>query len=294
MPLIIPKQIPAFKLLKDFVFLMDDKRARSQDIRPLEVAIFNLMPTKIETENQLLSLIGNSPLQVNVTFLHTKSYEGKNTPKSHLDRFYVDFEQIKGRKFDAAIVTGAPIEHLDYEEVKYWHELKGIMSYLKKHTTSTLYLCWGAMAALYHFHKIPKKKLKNKLFGVFKHKIQNEDLLLSGLDEEILLPHSRHSGLDEKALKACKSLKVLLFGKKSGASVLKDEKDLFILAHPEYTKFTLFDEYQRDLKKGEKIKKPKNYFDQKGEPVIKWRANAQVLFSNWLNFVYQETPFSLG
>lgn len=293
MPLIIPQNIPAFKLLKDFVFVMDKKRAQSQDIRPLSVVIFNLMPTKIETENQLLALLGNSPLQVNVTFLHTKSYEGKHTPKSHLERFYVDFEQIKGRKFDAAIVTGAPIEHLRYEEVKYWDELKRVMCYLKKHTTSTLYLCWGAMAALYHFHQIPKISLKHKLFGVFKHKIKTQDLLLSGLDEEILLPHSRHSGLDESALKGCKSLKVLLFGKKSGASVLRDEKDLYILAHPEYTKFTLFEEYERDLKKGEKIKKPKNYFDKRGEPVLKWRANAQVLFSNWLNFVYQETPFRL-
>lgn len=294
MPLIIPEKIPAFKLLKDFVFVMGEKRANRQDIRPLKVLIFNLMPTKIETENQLLSLLGNSPLQVEITFLKTQSYESKNTPKSHLDSFYLSFDAIKGTSFDAAIITGAPIEHLEFEQVQYWEELKEIMSYLRLHATSTMYICWGAMAGLYHFHHIKKIPLKRKLFGIFKHQIQNDDLLLSGLDECVRLPHSRNSSVDEKAVRQNANLKVLLAGKKSGIAVLKDEKDVFVLAHPEYSKFTLDEEYKRDLKKGLKIAKPKSYYNKKGKVVMSWRSSASVLFANWLNLVYQETPFVLG
>lgn len=294
MPLIIPEQIPAYRLLKDFVFVMGEKRATHQDIRPLKVLIFNLMPTKIETENQLLSLLGNSPLQIEITLLKTQSYESKNTPKSHLDSFYVNFSDICGTSFDAAIITGAPIEHLRFESVHYWAELCEIMNYLKAHTTSTLYLCWGAMAGLYHFHKIDKVPLKRKLFGIFKHEIINNDLLLSGLDEFVSLPHSRNSGIDEKAVLANADLKVLLRGKESGIALLRDDKDLFMLAHPEYSKLTLDDEYQRDLKKGLRIARPKNYYDSKGSAVLSWRSSASVLFANWLNFVYQETPFVLG
>ena len=294
MPLIIPEKIPAFKLLKDFVFVMGEKRATHQDIRPLKVLIFNLMPTKIETENQLLSLLGNSPLQIEITLLKTKSYESKNTPKSHLDSFYVSFDEIKGTNFDAAIITGAPIEHLDFEKVRYWNELCEIMDYLRKHSTSTMYICWGAMAGLYHFHKIKKIPLKKKAFGIFKHIIVNDDLLLSGLDELVNLPHSRNSGIDEKAILKNKDLKILLQSKKCGTDVLKDKKDIFILAHPEYSKFTLDEEYKRDLNKGLKIAKPKNYYNKKHKAVLSWRSSASVLFSNWLNLVYQETPFILG
>ncbi|TQR60280.1 homoserine O-succinyltransferase [Campylobacter troglodytis] len=294
MPLILPEKIPAFELLKDFVFVMGEKRATHQDIRPLKVLIFNLMPTKIETENQLLSLLGNSPLQIEVSFLKTKSYESKNTPKSHLDSFYLSFDDIKNTGFDAAIITGAPVEHMDFEKVDYWAELCEVMNYLKKNATSTMYICWGAMAGLYHFYRIKKLPFKNKLFGIFKHKIINNDLLLSGLDELVNLPHSRHTGLDDKAIYKNSNLKVLLEGKKSGVSVLKDEKDLFILAHPEYSKLTLDSEYKRDLNKGLKIKSPKNYYNKRGEVVVSWRSSASVIFSNWLNFVYQETPFILG
>lgn len=293
MPLIIPEKIPAFALLKDFVFVMGEKRATAQDIRPLKVLIFNLMPTKIETENQLLSLLGNSPLQIEITLLRTKSYESKHTPKSHLDSFYVDFEAIKGQGFDAAIITGAPIEHLEFEAVHYWDELCEVMDYLKAHATSSMYICWGAMAALWHFHGIPKISLKNKLFGVFEHKIINNDLLLSGLDEIVRLPHSRNSGIDEEILSQSANLKVLLGGKDSGSAVIWDGQDLFILAHPEYSKFTLDEEYKRDAQKGLGTARPKNYYDKKGIAQLSWRANASVLFANWLNFVYQETPFVL-
>lgn len=294
MPLIIPEEIPAFKLLKDYAFIMGQKRATSQDIRPLEVLIINLMPTKIETENQILALLANSPLQVNITLLSTATYIGKNTPQSHLNRFYVNFKTIKNKNFDGAIVTGAPIEHLPFESVKYWNELTTIMDYLKKHCTSTLYLCWGAMAGLHYFHKIPKIPLKEKLFGIFEHSLVENDLLLNGLDEIVKMPHSRHSGIDESYIYQNPNLKILLKGEISGIAALKDEKDFFILGHPEYSKNTLELEYKRDLEKELKIKKPLNYFDKKGNPILSWRSSASVMFSNWLNFsVYQDTPFVL-
>lgn len=294
MPLVIPEDIPAFKFLKEYAFIMGQKRAKSQDIRPLEVLIINLMPTKIETENQILALLANSPLQVNITLLSTATYRGKNTPESHLDRFYVNFDSIKHRSFDGAIVTGAPIEHLEFEAVKYWGELVAIMDYLKHSCTSTLYLCWGAMAGLYHFHKIRKIPLQEKLFGIFEHSWVEKDLLLNGLDEIVKIPHSRHSGIDESQALANPNLKILLKGELSGITALKDEKDFFILGHPEYSKNTLALEYQRDLQKGLPINKPLNYFDSKDEPILSWRSSASVMFSNWLNFsVYQDTPFVL-
>lgn len=292
MPLVIPEEIPAFKLLKDHAFIMGCNRAKTQDIRPLEVLIFNLMPTKIQTENQILSLLANSPLQVNITLLSTSSYIGKNTPKSHLDKFYVSFGAIKNKKFDGAIVTGAPIEHLEFESVKYWGEFTKIMEFLKTHCTSTLYLCWGAMAGLYHFHNIQKIALDSKLFGVFEHFCVEQDLILNGLDELVRIPHSRHSGINEKQARENQHLKILLEGKESGITALKDEKDFFILGHPEYSKDTLDLEYKRDLDKG--IAKPKNYYNAESKPVFSWRSSASVLFSNWLNFsVYQDTPFIL-
>ena len=293
MPVVIPEDIPAYTFLRKNAFIMGAERAIHQDIRTLEVLIINLMPTKIETENQILSLLANSPLQVNITLLSTASYIGTNTPKSHLDRFYVNFSEIKGRNFDGAIVTGAPIEHLTFEEVAYWSELVEIMAYLKNHCTSTLYLCWGAMAGLYYFHKIPKVSLNKKLFGVFAHKKVQEDLLPNGLDEIVYMPHSRHSGIDESCIKHT-SLKVLLQGEQSGVSVLKDEKDYFILSHPEYAKDTLLLEYERDKQKGLEIEKPLGYFNERNEPVLSWKSSASVMFANWLNFsVYQNTPFVL-
>lgn len=294
MPLVIPEEIPAFSLLKQHAFIMGCNRAKTQDIRPLEVLIFNLMPTKIQTENQILSLLANSPLQVNITLLTTASYAGKNTPQSHLDRFYVNFDSIRGRGFDGAIVTGAPIEHLEFEAVKYWRELVEIMEFLKSHCTSTLYLCWGAMAGLYYFHNVAKTALDSKLFGVFEHNLIEKDLILNGLDELVKMPHSRYSGINEEEVRSNKNLKILLEGKESGITALKDQKDFFILGHPEYSKDTLDLEYKRDLQKGLKISKPKNYYNTEGEPVFLWRSSASMLFANWLNFsVYQDTPFIL-
>ncbi len=294
MPLVIPEDIPAFSFLKQNAFIMGYNHAKSQDIRALEVLIFNLMPTKIETENQILSLLANSPLQVNITLLSTASYIGKNTPKSHLDRFYVNFENIKNRKFDGAIVTGAPIEHLDFEEVKYWGEFTQIMDFLKINCTSTLYLCWGAMAALHYFHKIQKIPLASKLFGVFDHFWVEKDLLLNGLDEIVKIPHSRHSGINESQVRKHNNLKILLEGEISGIAALKDEKDFFILGHPEYSKETLDIEYQRDLNQGLQIAPPCHYYDNHQNPMLIWRSSASLLFANWLNFsVYQDTPFIL-
>ena len=292
MPLIVPDDIPAYSILAKSAFVMGDKRALHQDIRPLRVLICNLMPTKIETENQILSLLGNSPLQVEITLLSTKSYIGKNTPLKHLQRFYVDFEQIKKQRFDGAIITGAPIEHLNFEEVKYWQELVGIMEFLRTNCTSAMYLCWGAMAALYYLYGIEKIALKQKLFGIFSHTKMCEDELLSGLDSLVKIPHSRHSHINESQLAKTKALKVLLRGRSSGASVLRDKQNLFILGHPEYATNTLLGEYKRDLDKGLAIAAPKNYL-KNGKPMLSWRSSASVLFANWLNFVYQSTPYKL-
>lgn len=297
MPIIIPKDIPAFSELEKSAFVMDTARAKHQDIRALEILIINLMPTKIQTENQLLSLLANSPLQINITLLTTQSYVGKNTPQSHLDKFYVHFESIKSRSFDGAILTGAPIEHLDFEEVKYWRELCVIMDFLRAKCTSTLYLCWGAMAGLYYFHKIPKVALNAKLSGIYEHSIITQNVLLSGLGDIVRIPHSRYSGVDEAVAERIareSSLDILLKGADSGISLLKDEKDIFMLGHPEYGKFTLRDEYERDKAKGIEISAPINYFDAKGVVRYDWRADSSVIFANWLNFcVYQDTPFVL-
>lgn len=296
MPIIIPREIPAFELLKN-TFIIDTKRAQSQDIRPLEVLIINLMPTKIETENQLLSLLANTPLQLNITFLSTASYIGKNTPRSHLERFYVNFSEIKHRNFDGAIITGAPVEQMEFEEVAYWSELCEIMDFLKKHSTSSLYLCWGAMAGLYHFHKISKKQYEKKIFGVFSHEICADDFLLNGLSDLVFMPHSRYCGLDEREVANNINLKVLLKSEQAGITMLKDNKDVFILGHSEYDRNTLDGEYKRDLAKGLKIDMPLNYYendDPNARPIQCWRSTASVIFSNWINYsVYQKTPFKL-
>lgn len=294
MPLVLPEDIPAYSTFKQNAFIMGVDRATHQDIRPQEVLLINLMPTKIETEIQILSLLANSPLQVNITLLATSSYVGKNTPKSHLDRFYVNFSDILGRRFDGAIVTGAPIEQMAFEEVKYWEELVGIMDYLKSHCTSTMYLCWGAMAGLYYFYDIPKIALDKKLFGVFDHRIIEADLLLNGLDDVVKMPHSRYSGIDETLAQKTKDLKILLAGQESGISVLKDSQDVFVLGHLEYARNTLQEEYNRDLAKGLSINAPEYYYDNNGVPVWSWRSSASMFFANWLNFsVYQVTPFVL-
>ena len=295
MPVIIPKDIPAFKKLQKEVFVMDTKRANTQDIRALEILILNLMPIKIQAENQLLSLLANSPLQINITFLSTQSYVGKNTSSLHLDKFYKGLNDVKTRNFDAAIVTGAPVELLEYEKVKYWEEFKDILDFLKRRVTSTMYICWGAMAALYHFYGINKRVQKDKISGIYKCKIVKDDLVLTNLDDKIFIPNSRYAGIDEKDIKKHKELKILLKSKKAGVVLLRDKKSLFMLGHPEYTKNTLDLEYKRDLKAKLKIKKPINYYDKKGKIKYSWRCEANCIFSNWLNYeVYQATPFKLS
>lgn len=294
MPLVIPKEIPAFKILKQSVFVMDTKRAFTQDIRTLEILIINLMPTKIQTENQLLSLLANSALQINLSFLSTQSYVGKNTPISHIEKFYQGLDDFKNKRFDGAIVTGAPVEQMEFEDVKYWEELKEIFTYLKNNVTSTIYICWGAMAALYHFYNIKKHNLTEKCFGIFTHKIHNKDLILSNTDEIIKMPHSRYSYVDETELNACKELKILLKSDEAGVALLRDKKDIFILGHLEYDKDTLDLEYKRDLANNTKTQKAKNYYDENNEILFTWRSSANTIFSNWLNYdVYQSTPFVL-
>ncbi|BEJ72539.1 homoserine O-succinyltransferase [Campylobacter coli] len=293
MPLIIPENIPAYELLKEHAFIMGSRRAKHQDIRPQEILIINLMPKKIETENQILSLLANSPLQVNITLLATTSYVGKNTPFTHLEKFYKGLDEVKKRKFDGAIVTGAPVEQMDFEKVAYWKELLEIFDFLQQNVTSSMYICWGAMAALKHFHGVDKIALDKKIFGIYKHDKISPDLLLTNLDEKVLMPHSRHSSMDEEQILALQKqgkLKILLRNKKIGSALLRDEKNIFILGHLEYFKETLHQEYVRD----NFIQKAKNYYDKKGNIKYNWRSNANTIFANWLNYdVYQSTPFVL-
>lgn len=297
MPIIIPKEIPAFSTLKkENVFIITKERATSQDIRPIEIAILNLMPTKIETETQLLRLLSNTPLQVNITFIKTSTYKSTNTSQDHLDRFYVEFADIKNKKFDGLIITGAPVETMPFEQVKYWNELKSIMDYAKENVTSTLFICWGAQAGLFHHFGIGKILLKEKLSGVFSHKsISVNEPLLKGLDDTFYIPHSRHTALDEQALKSCREIEVIAYGSKTKSSIIKskDNKMFFLTGHSEYDDDTLDKEYRRDLGKNLNIKKPCNYYID-GRPYIKWKSTANLIFINWLNYyVYQVTPFCL-
>lgn len=301
MPIVIPKGIPAFKILKDEnVFVMGKKRASNQDIRPIEIGILNLMPTKIETETQLMRLLANSPLQVNVTLITTGSYVGKNTSADHLDRFYKTFDEIKNCKFDGFILTGAPVENLDYEEVKYWEELKEVFEYIKNNATSAIFICWGAQAALHHYYGIDKLPIDKKLFGVFDNKAMvSYDPLLKGLDDSFKIPHSRHTRIDEDALREHKKIVVLAEGEKCGISIAKtkDDKMFFFFGHSEYDRETLKKEYIRDKEKGIRIAPPEGgYFIDGNLDAINmsWKSTANLLYYNWINhYVYQITPFDI-
>ena len=299
MPIIIPKDIPAYSImLKEKIFVMTKTRAEIQDIRPIEIAILNLMPTKIETETQLMRLLSNSPLQVNLTLLATETYQSKNTAKSHLDKFYKKFSEIKSRSFDGMIITGAPVETLTFEEVDYWDELKKIMNYAEKNVTSTMFICWGAQAALYYHYGIKKVPLNKKLSGVFAHKRKTIDPLLKGLDDIFYIPHSRYTKVLDEEIYANKKLEVLAYSDKAGAAIIKDKnnKKFFLTGHSEYDRDTLKHEYERDLKKGINPEVPKNYFTDKTltESVCTWSSTANLIFSNWLNYyVYQVTPYEL-
>ena len=301
MPIVISKDLPAYKTLKDEnIFAITKSRAETQDIRPVEIAILNLMPTKIDTETQLLRLLSNSPLQTNITLVATETYTGKNTPIEHLNKFYKPFSAIKSRKFDGMIITGAPVENYEFEEVKYWQELEEIMEFAKTNVTSTIFICWGAQAALHYYYKVDKHPLDEKLFGVFKHvKLEPYEKLLKGVDDEFYMPHSRHTTVFVEDILKKKSLKLLAKSDKAGATIVKsiDDKFIFIFGHTEYDRETLKREYERDLNKGLKIKEPENYFKNgyqngKGEINMCWSSTANLIYSNWLNYyVYQATPY---
>ena len=300
MPIVIPKDIPAFSVLKkENIFVMPKKRAETQDIRPIEIAVVNLMPTKVETETQLLRLLANTPLQVNLTLIKTATYKSTNTSENHMERFYKTFDEVKDTRFDGMIVTGAPVENLDFKEVAYWEELKAIFDYADSMVTSTIYICWGAQAAMYHYYGIEKKPLPKKLFGVFKNRASVAyEPLLKGLNDTFSIPHSRYTEIDSDAVRANKKLRVLAEGARSGISIVKsrDDRKFFFFGHSEYDRETLKNEYMRDKEKGLKIDPPENYFidGDVNRIDMSWNSTGNLLFYNWLNhYVYQVTPYNL-
>ncbi|GAB6137555.1 homoserine O-acetyltransferase MetA [Halanaerobaculum tunisiense] len=305
MPIKVPDKLPAVKTLEEEnIFVMKHSRAYSQDIRALKILILNLMPLKKVTETHLLRLLGNTPLQVDVRLLHPDSYTPKNTSEEHLSSFYKTLDDVKNEKFDGMIITGAPVEHLTYKEVNYWSELQEIMEWSKHNVTSTLHLCWAAQAGLYHHFDIPKYELPEKTFGVFAHNIREEHResckLLRGFDDQYLCPHSRNTEVRQNDIEAVSDLKILTESAEAGVCIVatQDGRQIFVTGHPEYDRNTLQQEYKRDLEKGLDIAKPKNYFpedDPTNSPVVKWRAHANLLFSNWLNYyVYQVTPYNIN
>lgn len=301
MPIIISKELPAYEVLRgEKIFVMDSVRAVTQDIRPLEVAIVNLMPTKEVTETQLMRLLGNTPLQVNIHLIGTASYKSTHVSEAHMHKFYRSIDEVRGMKFDGMIVTGAPVETIPFEEVKYWDELVSIMDFARENVTSTIYICWGAQAALYHFYGIGKQLLPRKLFGIYPtNATQENDMLLKGMDDTFYIPHSRHTRVDEEALRKCPHVKVLAVSPEAGIAIAKshDNRSFFFTGHAEYDRFTLKNEYERDLAKGLEIDPPKDYFvnNDLGVVDMKWRSTANLLFYNWLNYyVYQVTPFEIG
>lgn len=301
MPIIIPENLPASKILtEENVFVMHENRALHQDIRPLKIAILNLMPTKIQTETQLLRLLGNTPIQVDIKLLHIEEHKSKNTSEEHLGRFYYSFKDVKEERFDGMIITGAPIEHLNFEDVDYWNQLREIMDFSKTNVTSTLHICWAAQAGLYHHFRVPKHHLSKKMFGVFSHKVLNSKVkLLRGFDNEFYAPHSRHTEILRKDIEGVNELEILAESNEAGVYIVtsKDERQIFITGHSEYDPLTLKSEYDRDISKGLEIDVPKNYFlddDSSKDIIVRWRAHASLLFSNWLNYyVYQETPYEI-
>lgn len=301
MPIKIPDSLPAAGVLTgENIFIMTEARAEQQDIRPLSIAILNLMPTKIATETQLLRLIGNTPIQVDVTFLHPESHISKNTSEEHLLKFYNTFSEIKHKKYDGLIITGAPVELLTYEEVNYWEELKEIMDWSLHHVYSTFHICWGAQAGLYHHYGIQKYSIHEKLSGVFEHKvIKPNTMLLRGFDESFYAPHSRHTEIRREDIERIDGLEILSESDEAGIYILAalNGRQIFVMGHSEYDPLTLKNEYDRDVARGMKPKAPKNYFqndDPAKQPIVKWRAHSNLLYANWLNYyVYQETPFNL-
>ncbi len=302
MPVRIPNDLPARKTLsEENIFVMTDERAVHQDIRPLRIAVLNLMPTKIVTETQLLRLIGNSPLQVDITFIRMGTHESKHTPTDHLDAFYESLDDVLHERFDGLIVTGAPVETIPYDEVDYWPELVRLMDWSRTNVWSTMHICWGAQAALYHHYGVPKYPVPEKVFGLFPHRVVNpHEPITRGFDEVFMAPHSRHTEVREADILKVKSLKLAAVSEEAGVymAVSEDERMIFVTGHPEYDRLTLKAEYDRDVAKGMTIAVPKNYFpgdDPRRKPLMTWRSHAHLLYSNWLNYcVYQATPFDLA
>jgi homoserine O-succinyltransferase len=302
MPILIPDKLPAFDTLtEENIFVMNSWRAYSQDIRPLQICIVNLMPTKEETETQLIRMLANTPLQVDLHLVHMDSHDSKNTKQEHLDNFYQTFDEIKDRKFDGMIITGAPVETLPYEEVDYWQELVSIMEYSKKNVFSTMHLCWGAQAALYHHYGVNRRMLDKKLFGVFLHDVKApKTRLMRGFDEQFYAPHSRYTQIDKEEFNKVPNIKILAESEEAGVHIasLRNRRQIFVQGHGEYDKYTLKKEYDRDVNKGLDTNVPDNYFvddNPEKDVVMRWRSHSQLLFSNWLNYcVYQETPYDIN
>jgi homoserine O-succinyltransferase len=301
MPVVIPNTLPAKSVLEsENIFVMGDQRAQSQDIRPLKLAILNLMPTKIATETQLLRLLGNSALQVQITLLNTLTHDSKNTPQEHLLNFYYNPRDVQGQKFDGLIITGAPVEHLAFEDVDYWRELQAIMDWSEENVFSTFHICWAAQAGLYHRYGVPKYELPEKMFGVFQHRVLVEhEKLLRGFDDQFFAPHSRHTEIRRADVEVVPELDILCESDEAGVYIVasKDRRNFYITGHSEYDPLTLKSEYERDISKGLPIQPPCNYFPDDNPsqpPLVKWRGHAHLLFSNWLNYyVYQTTPYDV-
>lgn len=302
MPIKTQSDLPAKEILEnENIFVMDEYRALHQNIRPLQICILNLMPVKQDTELQLLRALSNTPLQVDVTFLNMKSHISLNTSANHLNKFYVSFEDIKWKKFDGLIITGAPVEHMEFEEVDYWEELVEVMEWSKKNVTSTFHICWGAQAGLYYHFGLQKRLMPEKVFGVFEHKVMNRKIpIVRGFDDYFMAPHSRHTEVAAGDIHNCKELTVLAESEEAGVylAMAGEGKQFFVMGHSEYDRLTLRDEYFRDVNKGLEIAVPKNYFpddDPNQRPHLQWRSHSNNLYSNWLNYyVYQITPYDLN
>ena len=301
MPIKIPNNLPAAEiLLKENIFVMTETRAMTQDIRPLRMLLLNLMPKKIETETQLTRLLGNTPLQIELDLLRMEAHQSLNTSQEHLLSFYKTFSEVKDTYYDGMIITGAPVEHLPFEEVDYWPELCGIMEWSRSHVHSTMHICWGAQAALYYHYGIQKQPLERKLFGVFPHRSEyRESMLLRGFDDVFMVPHSRHTTVKREDIEAVPSLQILASSDEAGVCIVRNRvgRQFFMMGHSEYDARTLENEYLRDVKAGKPIEVPKNYYpgdDPTKDPIVSWRGHANLLYSNWLNyFVYQTTPYDV-
>ncbi|WP_440420395.1 homoserine O-acetyltransferase MetA [Prevotella merdae] len=301
MPLRLPDKLPAIELLKkENIFVMDDSRATSQDIRPLRIVILNLMPLKITTETDLVRLLSNTPLQLEIYFMKLKSHTSKNTPIEHMMMFYKDFDVLEKEKFDGMIITGAPIEHLEFEDVEYWNEISKIFAWADTHVTSTMYICWAAQAGLYYHYGVPKYQLPKKMFGIFQqHTLQPQIPLFRGFDDVFYMPHSRHTEVRREDIEKHNELEIVAESPDSGVSIVmaRGGRQIFVTGHMEYSPYTLDSEYRRDLGKRDDVDMPKNYYrdnDPQKAPNVTWRAHANLLFSNWINYyIYQETPYNI-